>query len=220
MQCMRKRKKLRLVVCKPWCLLWQDSRAAFEFLRLNEHTNLFAVLRLDRHRRQANVFELGHKSGPNSSIFNQNRAGWCARAGRWWTRARRAGLRCATGKARPGSSARVSGSCRCCCAGGSSAGIGINRLRGNSLLQLPTPLRRGRADRCDLLSASSCFFGPSLLTRSSPTFNRLRRQSYSISVRDAQSWAISSWMTLLFSGPSRNPSPRATTLGRTIAMVT
>jgi len=75
MQCMRKRKKLRLVVCKPWCLLWQDSRAAFEFLRLNEHTNLFAVLRLDRHRRQANVFELGHKSGPNSSIFNQNRAG-------------------------------------------------------------------------------------------------------------------------------------------------
>jgi hypothetical protein len=75
MQCMRKRKKLRLVVCKPWCLLWQDSRAAFEFLRLNEHTNLFAGLRLDRHRRQANVFELGHKSGPNSSIFNQNRAG-------------------------------------------------------------------------------------------------------------------------------------------------
>ena len=145
---------------------------------------------------------------------------WCARAGRWWTRARRAGLRCATGKARPGSSARVSGSCRCCCAGGSSAGIGINRLRGNSLLQLPTPLRRGRADRCDLLSASSCFFGPSLLTRSSPTFNRLRRQSYSISVRDAQSWAISSWMTLLFTSPSRNPSPRATTLGRTIAMVT
>jgi len=52
MQCMRKRKKLRLVVCKPWCLLWQDSRAAFEFLRLNEHTNLFAVLRLDRHHQK------------------------------------------------------------------------------------------------------------------------------------------------------------------------
>ena len=52
MQCMRKRKKLRLVVCKPWCLLWQDSRAAFEFLRLNEHTNSFAVLRLDRHHQK------------------------------------------------------------------------------------------------------------------------------------------------------------------------
>ena len=91
---------------------------------------------------------------------------------------------------------------------------------GNCLLQLPTPLRRGRVDRCDLLSASSCFVGPSLLTRNSPTFNRPRRQSYSISDRDAQRWAISSWMTYLLARTSGNRSPHTTTQERTIAMVT